>query len=204
LSNRCLRAIAWALGTPLSLAVASALGACKSEKRAPQPVPLFPLELARATRVGAAAVVDHERAAPWASACQIHHDCPPADLLTHCASGLNALDADRIGSASPLEPGARIAVRGALQVGIAERATIKCKDDCCQNSVSLSAFVSHGSAAVVLAGLGCGGDDSRTCCGVPAFGQTVVAVGTLARPSPEFASFGVYWSLDAAVLCTEQ
>jgi len=48
--------IVWTLGAPPALVIALgvALSACKSEKRAPKPTPLFPLEFERATRVGAA------------------------------------------------------------------------------------------------------------------------------------------------------
>gem|GEM_PF-4975969 len=45
------------------------------------------------------------------------------------------------------------------------------------------------------------GDESRQCCDVPAFGQTLVASGTLQAIPPELRKGGIAWELKDVELC---
>jgi len=53
-------------------------------------------------------------------------------------------------------------------------------------------------------GLLCGGDESRACCTVPAFGQTVVATGRIIEENDQAVTGrGGRWALAEPTLCTE-
>jgi hypothetical protein len=50
----------------------------------------------------------------------------------------------------------------------------------------------------------CGGDESRLCCNVPAFGQKVVATGKIeAETEPDLVLRGSRWALTDVSLCTQ-
>jgi hypothetical protein len=151
-----------------------------------------------ATSVGAAAVFD--AAAPagttWAPSCGIHADCAqPAPALPACAAGVVAepwskleADARRLGGkavtvSGPLTLGTRVRGRGWRpgpgHGGVATR--VRCKaGECCRKDPR-PVEIGGGGDGLQLPSLECRGDDSRVCCPVPAFGQTVVATGTLTQ-----------------------
>jgi hypothetical protein len=154
-----------------------------------------------ATRSGAAAVSDAPPLAetPWAASCRIHQACTqPAAPLPACAAG-----GAKGEPWSALEPraealvGKPIDVRGPLQLGWILRGRgmrstgsqngmateVGCAAGLCCRSEPRPIVVGGGHEDLRLDELVCAGDDSRRCCNAPAFGQTVIASGVLARDS---------------------
>jgi hypothetical protein len=111
-------------------------------------------------------------------------------------------------TAPRMSPGNVVAVRGALGLAVVQCGMVGCPSSlteqrCC-NGCGIGVVVGDPSHAIKLDGLGCHGDESRLCCDVPAFGQSVVAAGTLSRTIHPDSSAGVTWSLGEVSLCTEQ
>jgi len=139
-----------------------------------------------ATRVGKEAHLGGKHPEHWASRCAIHSPCTPFKQLPHCTPNLSVLD--RLPSSLAELEGQTIAVRGSLSLGSMVTTAVACRaptrlhpgKNCC-NALGAQAIIHAGNGAVGLDGLGCGGDESRQCCDVPAFGQTVVAAGRLRR-----------------------
>jgi hypothetical protein len=96
-----------------------------------------------------------------------------------------------------------LAIRGPLILSGGGTTKALCVNGCC-NQVSLDAFVGSMPDAIGLDGHSCAGDDSRLCCDLSAFGQTVVASGTLTKVSATVTMmYGTQWTLTNAELCVE-
>ncbi len=160
-----------------------------------------------AEREGQTGHIDSDREPPWAEGCMIHRPCAPLPALGRCSPNLAPVDASTIDSAPPGRLGEPLAVRGPLTLLPIWTTEVLCRPQngvrgCC-NSRGAEAMIGAFPHALALSDLGCGGDDSRLCCNVPAFGRTVVAVGKLTR-SGVYASQGVSWTLTGATLCEEE
>jgi hypothetical protein len=100
--------------------------------------------------------------------------------------------------------GERVSVRGALGLALGGISFVACRKDTCCNGRNLEVFVGGLPNGVRLEGLLCGGDESRVCCPVPAFGQTVVATGKIVdEHEGSVTERGGRWALAEATLCTE-
>jgi hypothetical protein len=161
-----------------------------------------------ATRLGNAAVVDRLDPKTSSRHCRVARPCKPVVPLERCPAGIAPLDATALNALVPVEIGATISVRGAL--GLAETRTTAnlCAQtpgapyNCC-HFVSIGAFVGDIPNGARLDGLGCGGDESRLCCSVPAFGQPIVATGKLMpETDPGLVQYGTRWRLGDVTLCT--
>jgi hypothetical protein len=152
-----------------------------------------------ATRAGQTALLDSGRAGAWQAECRIHRACPRTPALPPCSEPLSALDsiaADELG-------GRPVILRGELSLGLGFGTLVACSSKqrsrpCC-NGASRPAILVVGGTPVELNGLGCGGDESRVCCGVPAFGQRLVASGYLGYTG----DYEPQWLLRDASLCLE-
>lgn len=172
--------------------------------------PLRGLErLSFATHAGAAAYVQDKGAGAWGVECLSRRSCPALPKLVTCPSVPQPIEAPMLGDTPPGPIGEIVAVRGPLGLAVMTSTMAACRSldtrrPCC-NHLSIAAFVGQPPGAAHLVGLGCGGDESRLCCKVPAFGQTVVAIGKLARDEDylDARSAGVRWSLVDAHLCTD-
>lgn len=186
----------------------------------------------RQVGVQAQAVVDRQDAARWAGACLIHHDClVSARDLPKCADSgeswwrgvvslVRAMFTERgwwwgialvrrpsevLAATSALE-GRVIRVRGRLGVGQISFTLKGCGQEsgqrrCC-NGAGGEVIVSDRAEAIRIDGLYCRGDDSRSCCNAPAYGQEVVISGTLLGDTTNYnASDESGWHLANANVC---
>lgn len=71
---------------------------------------------------------------------------------------------------------------------------------CCSRETS-DALIGTAPNGVHLADSGCVGDESRQCCNVPAFGETLIASGTLRAIPEDDRMGGVAWELEQVELC---
>lgn len=99
-----------------------------------------------------------------------------------------------------------IRVRGRLGVGQISSTLKGCGQEAgqrrCCNSAGGEVIVSDGAEAIRIDGLYCRGDDSRSCCNAPAYGQEVVISGTLLRDTTDYnASDESGWHLANANVC---
>ncbi|HYP86908.1 MAG TPA: hypothetical protein VEQ59_02120 [Polyangiaceae bacterium] len=82
---------------------------------------------------------------------------------------------------------------------------VSCAPGVCCNGVRRSFVLADSPHALVLEGpgLGCGGDESRECCALPADGQSVIATGDLNNSIPLRSARNVRdrWHLLNAQLC---
>jgi len=159
-----------------------------------------------AERDGQTARIDVHLDLPWAEGCMIRRPCSPLPKLERCAPGLTPVESTTLDSTPPGALGEPLAVRGPITLTPIWKTLAGCPRQpdargCC-NSAGAEAMIGRFPHAIVLDGLGCGGDDSRLCCSLPVFGQTVVAVGRLAKDS-RFAREGAHWALGGATLCEE-
>lgn len=182
--------------------------------------------------VQAQPVVDRQDAARWAPGCQIHHDCSlVVSGLAKCAHlrsswwrrvaslgraiftekdwwwGIAAVrrPSEVLAAASALE-GRVIRVRGRLGVGPMFSSSKGCGQEAgrvrCCNRAGGEVIVSDGARVIRIDGLYCHGDDSRSCCNVPAYGQEVVTSGTLLGDTTNYnASDENRWHLANAHVC---
>jgi hypothetical protein len=146
-------------------------------------------------------VVAHGDAASWGGHCLIRTGCTRSPVaLPACAPAAKASAWTEVLATAASRAGQVVRVRGPLGIGRSEQTLVGCDEHTCCNSVSTEAVIGGASASLVLAGLGCAGDESLQCCNVPAYGQTVVAEGRLqADPHGTTTS----WMLAQPKLCVE-
>jgi hypothetical protein len=156
-----------------------------------------------ATRVGNTALLDVGEKEAWPRACQIWSACLPLKTLPVCDASLQLVAADDItATRAPGPPGARVAVRGPLGLfgGIVQAPGCDRTKRCCTRRTA-HAFLGTAPRGVFLRDMGCVGDESRQCCDLPAFGEELVATGTLLAIPGELRIAGIAWELEQVELC---
>jgi hypothetical protein len=167
---------------------------------APEVHPAAPPPIA--TRAGEMAMSDAPppTGASWAAPCRIHQACTqPAAPLPACAAdgGAKGEPWSTLEAKAEALIGKPIDVRGPLQLGWILRGPgmrsaggtdgtareVRCAPGMCCRSDPRPVVVGGGQEELRLDTFACAGDDSRRCCNAPAFGQTVIASGVLARDS---------------------
>jgi hypothetical protein len=164
---------------------------------APQVRPVAPPPVA--ARAGATAVSDTPppEGTPWEPSCRVHQACTqPAAALPACAAdGAQGQPWSALEAKADALLGKQVDVRGPLQLGWILRGRgmrsaggnngvamrVGCAPGTCCRSDPRPIVVGGGRDELRLDALACVGDDSRRCCNAPAFGQTVVTSGILAR-----------------------
>jgi hypothetical protein len=153
--------------------------------------------------IGETAMVRKGDATAWDAACLIHGSCKIGVApLPRCTDAGNVPTWDALLPRAETLRDTVIRVRGPLVVGQAFSTLMGCevpsgKRACCNHAQS-SVLLDGGPSGLPLAGLGCNGDESATCCNVPAYGQEVVATGRLMANKEDFRG---PWSLAEPKLC---
>jgi hypothetical protein len=187
---------------------------CWGERYSPPDDPSKPIEIALDTSAPAGLpVVDFAASgqAAWDGTCNIHFGCErDAPALPACAAHKTGRPwSELLADAKKLQ-GTTVEVSGRLYVGRAQRgitvtsagpvqsAPGTCGPGQCCNRESRPIVIAGGADGAnegVQAGdLNCRGDDSRLCCNGPAYGQPVIATGTLTW------TYGL-WRISPAELC---
>lgn len=173
-------------------------------------IPLGPIAMRFATQVGGLAVRDTRDPEKYARSCRVHSPCKPFIPLGRCPKDIRPIDASELAAFVPTALDERLSVRGRLGMGPGPGTVGMCRQNegapqnCCNRS-SPRVFVGDIPHGARLAGLTCGGDESRICCEVPAFGQVVVATGYVMNELDSMiVSRGGRWSLSDVVLCVEE
>jgi hypothetical protein len=162
--------------------------------RAPAPAP--PL-VAASFRKAAIFDAPPPSGTTWAPSCGIHSGCPqPTPALPACAARTAAVPWSKLEAGAKLLGGKVVTVSGPLTLGTIVRGrgfraadkqpsgaliSVPCRAGECCRHLPRPVEIGGGRDGLKLQSLECRGDDSRVCCPVPAFGQTVVATGTLAQ-----------------------
>jgi hypothetical protein len=155
---------------------------CWGERYSPAgaPAQTVTVALAPAAPLGETAVAANGDAKSWSDGCLIRRGCATAlRAAPPCAPGTVARPADAIIADGSRLAGKVVTVRGSLGLGGETTTLVGCGPHQCCNSTSRAVVLGGGALLLPLAGLGCVGDDSASCCNAPAFGQTVVASGRL-------------------------
>jgi hypothetical protein len=138
------------------------------------------IALAPAAPLGETAMVAQGDANSWSDRCLIRRGCATTlKAAPPCAPGTAARSADAILADAKKLAGKVVQVRGPLGVGGQMTSLVGCGPRQCCNETAGPVVLGGGARLLPLAGLGCAGDDSASCCNAPAFGQTVVASGRL-------------------------
>ncbi len=170
--------------------------------------PLPPIAMQFLTPHGRWASIDYWDPKTSAARCLVHRPCAPIAPLPACEKSIQPIEPSALQAYRPAAtPHERFSVRGALGLALGGITFAACADrplhQCC-NGRGLEAFVGDIPNGVRLDGVRCGGDESRACCNIPAFGQTVVATGRLVEEhETSVTERGGYWALTEVTLCTE-
>lgn len=146
---------------------------------------------------------DSGTAKEWPKSCNIARPCPSLKPLKRCPPDIRVVEASTITSQeAPGTIGSELFVRGRLGLFNINQTAVHCnrKQACCNRTATV-AFLGDPPHGLYLAPHGCFGDESRRCCTVPAFGQEVIAKGTL-YPLGD-PTEGVFWHLKDTSLCVE-
>jgi hypothetical protein len=190
---------------------------CWGEAYAPpdQTGTLVPIALDSTLPVREVAVLDASTHGTWDASCLARRGCSQGPApLARCASGVHGRDWSQLLRSHPESlVGQVVQVRGPLAVGpllAGPRAVPAVLHAAEPNAGGPSncSLHTHGPVAIVgaprvlaLEGLACDGDQSRQCCGAPAYGQMVVASGVLeVHPG---SGGGSQWTLVSPRLCLE-
>jgi hypothetical protein len=157
-----------------------------------------------------AAVVDSGPEQNWSEDCLIHRSCRIAPAaLPACPACFEARAWSEIAAAPERFTGQIVSVRGPLGVSRTHLSSLLgCErigpapehpQGFCCNDISGGIVLGGGADALAVAGMGCGGDESRLCCNAPAFGQSVVVTGRLGRSDDGIAR----WKLFGAQVCVD-
>jgi hypothetical protein len=164
--------------------------------------------------IGETAVVRIGGASSWEDAgCLARRGCTLAAApLPRCPGTGAAAGAGSVPLWSEVLPraqalsGKTVRLRGPLAVGPISTTLMGCqtargKPACC-NSARAPVRIGGAPQPLGLQGFACSGDDSQVCCNVPAYGQEVVASGTL-TPVRALVEWEPRWVLTEAKLCSE-
>jgi hypothetical protein len=180
-----------------------------SPKPAPPPsattAPLDPMTMEFARPMKGAAVIEYRHPRDSGANCRVQRACERVTPLEPCAAGIEPIEASAFGAFVPRALGERVSVRGPLGLSLSHSALVACNPQfhCC-SSATIDAFVGRVPDGLRLEGLRCYGDESRICCPVPAFGQTVVATGRVVNEtSRSVLAHGGRFMLADPILCTE-
>lgn len=186
---------------------------CWGEKYSPPGTPSRPVPIVfePIPSLGDLAVLDGSPVLAARRKCQLQRPCPhPVQKLPACAedNDQGRSVSEILGTTKSLGGPIVVRVRGALGVGSLEPtpesgiggANVACDpaDSCCER-LEAAALVGGPEAAIMIQGLGCVGDESRACCNTPAYGQRVIATGTLVRAASNRTA--VEWQLANASVC---
>ena len=167
--------------------------------------PPSPAPIAAAVKGGVAFDPPAPPGVAWASECRIHSDCPalPA-ALPDCPSGDVAAPWSQLEPNAQTSAGRAVRVQGPLILGWRRRGIAsnrggkirgRCAPgECCRRDPR-PLVIGGGEHELRLQSFECAGDDSRLCCNAAAFGQTVIASGTLTRSNDRS------WNLSAPNIC---
>jgi hypothetical protein len=157
-------------------------------------VDLYPPQLPQA------AVLDFPtpKGKTWPDSYQIHRACEkPARVIPSCPAGTSGEAWSTLVARAPTLLGQAIAIRDPLVVG--SWASCYPFDHpgwrICYRGIAGGSLVlgqADPPLSILVSGH-CSGDESRLCCNLPAFGQTVVAKGVLRRTNE--------WYLDHPTIC---
>ncbi len=140
-------------------------------------------------------------AGAWPDECLVHRACvDAAPPLSLCSARADVPAWADLRPRAAALVGTRIAVRGALAVGL--MLDRRCDGSPCCGQHAVRAIVLgvtdlDADGLLTLAGPRCQGDDSRLCCALPAYGQQVRAEGTL------IGSRGPDYTLKVLQICQE-
>src|ERR1051325_1730964 len=99
----------------------------------------------------------------------IQRPCPPLPKLEPCAPGTAPIESTALDSTPPGSVGEPLAVRGPITLTPIWKTNARCPPEAgvsgCCNGAGAEAMIGRFPHAFVLDGLGCGGDESRLCCG---------------------------------------
>jgi hypothetical protein len=177
---------------------------CWGEAYSPPGAPDQPVAIAFAPPppVGETAVLGSEDPSKWDKRCMIHGGCTTAPLaISTCQSGASATPWSELLAHAGARSGKVVRVSGPLGVGQSFQTVVGCRPDTCCNRTSAPIIIAGAAKPLSLAGLGCRGDESVACCNAPAYGQTVIAEGTLAPEYPDVTGANQAWQLRDAKLC---
>jgi hypothetical protein len=151
-----------------------------------------------------AAVVGTSNPGKWSASCIARQGCTlGATRLEACDRSVAARASNDVLASADALVGQVVSVRGPLGVGPMGGVETGCGAPdgwgCCNR---IGAEIVLGVASPLsLEGYFCRGDDSQVCCNAPAYGQSVVATGRVARSRDMFGV--VRWGLTQVRLCTE-
>ena len=163
------------------------------------------IELGSPPNAAEVAVIGATDPAGWDAMCIVRTKCTmSAPPLGACGPDVRPRDWSEVLASASKSTGQRISVRGLLGVGPQSTTLMGCFDSggrgCC-NQTRGQVVLGGASEVLALEGFFCAGDDSQSCCNVPAYGQSVVATGALVRA--DSSAGPTRWHLARAVLCSE-
>jgi hypothetical protein len=144
----------------------------------PTPVPVAEERRLRQRRVGKALVIDSE--GKWDKSCLIHRSCKVTPrALAPCDAKQNAEPWSALPGKAENFTDPNVSIKGRLVLADGKFSTaVGCGEGQCCNGCSANLRLAGPPYDLELVGLGCGGDESRLCCGLAA-DQLVIASGRL-------------------------
>jgi hypothetical protein len=141
-------------------------------------VPVAEENRLRQRRVGKALVIDSE--GKWDKSCLIHRSCKVTPrALAPCDSKQNAEPWSSLPGRAEHFTDPNVSIKGRLVMAAGAFSTaVACGPGQCCNGRSADLRLAGPPYDLELIGLGCGGDESRLCCGLAA-DQLVIASGRL-------------------------
>jgi hypothetical protein len=141
----------------------------------------------------------------WAPNCLVHTGCAVAPIPLHrCPADQPDEEWSEVLPSAASHAGKELSVRGRLGVGQMASTAVGCGrgalHGCC-NYPTGPVVLAGPKKPLILEGLNCTGDESQICCNAPAYGQSVVATGTLEKNIDEVSSSRSPWRLSNPKLC---
>jgi hypothetical protein len=157
----------------------------------PTPVPVAEERRLRQRKVGKALVIDSE--GKWDKSCLIHRSCKVTPhAIAPCDGKQNAEPWSSLPGRAEHFTDPNVSIKGRLAMADGAFSTaVACDPGQCCNGRSADLRLAGPPYDLELIGLGCGGDESRLCCGlaadqlVIASGRLIYTMGRLRLDSPE-------------------